>query len=73
MVEKRKKMSINLAQQNLPTYLLFLVSRTMVNLEWSANNSCFTLYAILLPYSIGCIGFFDISSQPTELPQIWAY
>lgn len=26
-----------------------------VSLEWSATNSCFTIYAILLPYSINSI------------------
>ena len=29
----------------------------MVSLEWSATNSCFTLYAILLHYSLNSIEF----------------
>ena len=44
---------------------------TMVSLEWSATNSCFTIFVILLPYKkyhLGCVEFFDISNQPTELP-----
>ena len=46
----------------------------MVSLEWSATNSCLKIYAILLPYSINRIyKVFDISSQPTQLPQILSY
>ena len=35
-------------------------SKAMISIGWSDTNSCFTLYAILLPYNIDIV---DISSQ----------